>query len=48
MTTQGADWVTALQAAWTEDVMAIFSAILSFWFGHRAMSKAKAMIHDKT
>ena len=44
MTTQGADWVTALQAAWTEDVMAIFSAILSFWFGNRAMSKARAII----
>ena len=44
MTTQGADWVTALQAAWTDEVMAIFSAILSFWFGNRAMSKARAVI----
>ena len=47
MTTQGADWVTALQAALTEDVMAIFSAILSFWFGNRAMSKAKALVRGK-
>ena len=44
ITTQGADWITALQAAWTEDVQAIFSAILSFWFGNRAMSKARAII----
>ena len=44
MPTQGADWVTALQAAWTDEVMAIFSAILSFWFGNRAMSKARAII----
>ena len=44
MTTQGADWVTAVQAAWSDEVMAIFSAILSFWFGNRAMSKARAVI----
>ena len=44
MTTQGADWVTALQAAWTDEVMAIFSAILSFWFVNRAMSKARAIV----
>ena len=44
MTTQGADWVTALQAVWTDEMMAIFSAILSFWFGNRAMSKARAVI----
>jgi hypothetical protein len=44
MTTQGADWVTALQAAWGEDSQALFSAILSFWFGGRAMSKARAVI----
>jgi len=44
LTTQGADWVTALQAAWTEDVQAIFAAILSFWFGNRAMSKAREVI----
>ena len=44
MTTQGADWVTAVQAAWSDEVMAIFSAILSFWFGNRAMAKARAVI----
>jgi len=44
MTTQGADWVTALQAAWSENSQALFSAILSFWFGGRAMSKARAVI----
>mgnify|MGYP003675621499 CR=1 FL=1 len=47
MTTQGADWVTAVQAAWSDEVMAIFSAILSFWFGNRAMSKAKAMVSKR-
>ena len=44
ITTQGADWVTALQAVWSDEVMAIFSAILSFWFGNRAMSKARAVV----
>ena len=44
MTTQVADWVTALQAAWSENSQALFSAILSFWFGGRAMSKARAVI----
>ena len=44
LTTQGADWVTALQAVWSHEVMAIFSAILSFWFGNRAMSNARAVV----
>jgi hypothetical protein len=44
ITTQGAYWVTALQAVWSDEVMAIFSAILSFWFGNRAMSKARAVV----
>ena len=44
MTTQGADWVTALQAAWSGESQALFSTILSFWFGGRAMSKARAVI----
>ena len=47
ITTQGADWVTALQAVWTDDVQAIFAAILSFWFGNRAMSKARAMVSKR-
>ena len=47
MTTQGADWVTALQAAWSEESQALFSAILSFWFGGRAMSKARAVISKR-
>ena len=47
MTTQGADWGTALQAVWTDEMMAIFSAILSFWFGNRAMSRARATISKR-
>ena len=47
MTTKGADWVTALQAAWSEESQALFSAILSFWFGGRAMSKARAVISKR-
>ena len=47
MTTQGADWVTALQAVWTDEMMAIFSAILSFWFGNRAMSRARVTISKR-
>jgi hypothetical protein len=47
MTSQGADFITALQAAWTPEIQAIWSSILSFWFGSRAMSKATAMAVKK-
>jgi hypothetical protein len=31
----------ALVSLWTEEDIAIFSAIMAFWFGQRAMTKAK-------
>ena len=31
----------ALVALWTEEDIAIFSAVIAFWFGQRAMGKAK-------
>ena len=41
---QNVDWPTALESAFGDEEMAMFSAILSFWFGNRAMSKARAMV----
>ena len=35
----GADLVSALPQLWNDEVMAIFAAIISFWFGNRAVSK---------
>ena len=35
----GADLVDALPKLWNDETMAIFAAILSFWFGNRAVSK---------
>ena len=40
---QNIDWVTAVDAAWDDETQAIFSAIIAFWFGNRAMGKA----HDR-
>jgi len=34
----------ALTLVWDEDTEAIFAAIMSFWFGNRAMEKARARI----
>ena len=39
---QNVEWTAAIQAAWDDDTAAIFSAIMAFWFGNRAMSKARA------
>ena len=39
---QNIDWVTAVEMAWDSETAAIFSAIMAFWFGNRAMSKARA------
>jgi hypothetical protein len=39
---QNVEWTVAIQTAWDEDTAAIFSAIMAFWFGNRAMSKARA------
>ena len=39
---QNVEWTVAIQTAWDDDTAAIFSAIMAFWFGNRAMSKARA------
>ena len=41
---QNIDWVTAVETAWDDETQAIFSAIIAFWFGNRAMGKAHARI----
>jgi hypothetical protein len=40
----GVDWTSALDVAWDEETQALFAAIMSFWFGNRAMGKARAAI----
>jgi len=44
---QNIDWVTAVESAWDDETQAIFSAIIAFWFGNRAMSKAHARVSSK-
>ena len=44
---QNIDLVTAVQLAWDDETQAIFSAIIAFWFGNRAMSKARSHISSK-
>lgn len=44
---QNIDWATALANAWDEETAAIFGAIMAFWFGNRAMSKARAYQQEK-
>jgi len=36
---QDVDWASALQMAWDPETQAVWSAIISFWFGSRAMQK---------
>lgn len=35
----GTDFYAAMQATWDDETQAIFAAIISFWFGSRAMNK---------
>ena len=42
MSNDGVDLSAALVAIWDDETQAIFSAIIAFWFGNRAMSKARA------
>ena len=42
--TQNLDWTLAIQMAWDNETAAIFSAIIAFWFGNRAMGKARAYV----
>ena len=44
---QGIAWTTALDVAWDAETQALFAAIMSFWFGNRAMGKARAAIGSK-
>ena len=37
----GMDVSSAIQILWDEDTKAIFAAIISFWFGSRAIDKAR-------
>jgi hypothetical protein len=46
ITTQNMDWTIAIQMAWDNETAAIFSAIIAFWFGNRAMGKARAHIYS--
>lgn len=38
---QGKDFSEAINILWDEDTKAIFAAIISFWFGSRAIDKAR-------
>ena len=44
---QNLDWTVAIEMAWDPETQAIFSAIIAFWFGNRAMSKARKYIASK-
>ena len=47
VTTDGVNFETAVLMIWDGETQAIFSAIIAFWFGNRAMSKARAYINKK-
>jgi hypothetical protein len=38
---KGTEFAEAIQLLWDEDTKAIFAAIISFWFGSRAVEKAR-------
>ena len=44
---QNLDWTIAIEMACDSETQAIFSAIIAFWFGNRAMSKARKYIASK-
>ena len=44
---EGADLSASLSSIWDSETQAIFSAIIAFWFGNRAMSKARAYVSSK-
>ena len=35
----GENWMRAVELMWTPEVQGLFSAVMSFWFGSRAVSK---------
>ena len=36
---EGGDWASAVTLMWTPETSGLFAAIMSFWFGNRAVSK---------
>ena len=42
MSEQGASFTTSIVIIWDPETQAIFAAIVSFWFGSRAFSKARS------
>ena len=47
VTTHGMDLSAGMLSIWDDETQAIFSAIIAFWFGNRAMSKARAHIASR-
>jgi|TARA_R100000458_G_C8149311_1_gene157551 hypothetical protein len=41
LTASGVSGLDALNAVWDEDTKALFAAVIAFWFGGRAISRAK-------
>jgi hypothetical protein len=41
LTASGISGLDALNAVWDEDTKALFAAVIAFWFGGRAISRAK-------
>jgi hypothetical protein len=35
----GGDWKDAVELMWSPETQGLFAAIMSFWFGNRAVSK---------
>jgi hypothetical protein len=41
LTAAGVSSLDAVDAVWTDEVMALFAAVISFWFGGRALNRKK-------
>ena len=41
LTAQGVSGLDAANAVWSEETSALFAAVISFWFGGRAISRAR-------
>ena len=40
--TNGVDWELAVMTLWDEETQGIFAAIISFWFGSRALQRSRS------
>ena len=40
--TDGIVWEIAIQTLWDEETQGIFAAIISFWFGSRALQRSRS------